>query len=82
MLKLGSFTFTNVHVTEDIVSDNHATIICDLLFEDEVMLERVIVGSKFWKDFRDAVKLAGEVHKVGAVNLQLLKLLLISNKDY
>ncbi|MDA8516630.1 hypothetical protein [Citrobacter sp. Igbk 16] len=82
MLKLGNFTFKDIHVVEDVMNDNHPTIVCDFYYEDEVMLTGVIIGVKFWKNFRDAVKLAGEQSMIGKVDLELLKLLLKSNKDY
>ncbi|MBJ9240896.1 hypothetical protein [Citrobacter braakii] len=82
MLKLGSFTFKDVHVTEDIVNDNHPTIICDLYFNNELMIKGCIIGTKFWKLFLDAVKHVNEQHRIGKINLELLRLLLISNCDY
>ena len=81
MLKLGNFTFKDIHVTEDICNNNHPTLICDFYYEDELLLQRVIISSDFWQSFRELVKIANEVHLIGKVNLKLLKLLLISNKD-
>lgn len=81
MLKLGNFTFKNIHITEDVLNDNHPTIICDLYYEDEIMLTSVVIGSTFWGTFREAVKMANETHLIGKVNLELLKLLLKSNRD-
>lgn len=81
MLKLANFTFKDIHVTEDVLNNNHPTIICDLYYEDELMLQGVIVATEFWKTFRGAAKLVNETHLIGKINLELLKLLLKSNKD-
>ena len=82
MLKLGNFTFKDIHITEDVLNDNHPTIVCDFYYEDELMLEGVIICSEFWKTFRGAAKLVNETHLIGRINLELLKLLLNSNRDY
>lgn len=82
MLKLGSFTFKDIHITEDVLNDNHPTIICDLYYEDEIMLTSVVIGNTFWGTFHEAVKMVNETHLIGKVNLELLKLLLKSNRDY
>ncbi|MFU0912080.1 hypothetical protein [Kluyvera intermedia] len=81
MLKLANFTFKDIHVTEDVLNNNHPTIICDLYYEDELMLQGVIIATEFWKTFKDAAKLVNETHLIGKINLELLKLLLKSNKD-
>ena len=78
MLNIVSFSFKDINTHG---GENEDTLVCDVYFQDELLWNRVVIGTKFWKDLRALCKEYNLAHMFGKMDLPTLKILLSSNAD-
>ncbi|MGC1048595.1 hypothetical protein WKH01_12390 [Pantoea agglomerans] len=79
MLNIVSFSFREINSQG---GENQDTLVCDVYYQDELLWQRVVIGTKFWSDLKALCKEFDITHMFGKMDLATLKILLSSNADY